>query len=328
MRLKISRLSWKKPALKSNLSNFSLILKREVETLLFFLCNKFWVLKTHFGCVMINRLKKFLHYIPERAASMERITSLQNPLVKSLVKLNTAAARKTENMFLLEGIKLCREAFENGLDIRYCLCGENEQALELAARCTNAQCFLVSDAIISKISTAKTPQKIIMAAVMPKYMAEDISGDIVLALDGVSDPANFGSMLRTAEAFGVRDILCSGQTVDLYSSKVLRGAMGSSFRVRVHRGDLKLYLTELKSKGYFLYATALTGNDILLQQADFSKKCVVVIGNEGNGVSEEILGLCDQTVMIPMVGKNESLNAAAAAAVVLWQSFSARGFDV
>lgn len=259
---------------------------------------------------------------------MERITSLQNPLVKNFVKLNTAAVRKAENLFLLEGIKLCREGIENGLDIRYCLCGDNEQALELAARCPKAQCFLVSDAVLSKISTAKTPQKIIMVAEIPKYFAEDIRGDIILALDGVSDPANFGSMLRTAEAFGVQDILCSGQTVDLYSSKVLRGAMGSSFRVRVHRGDLKQYLTELKSKGYHLYATALTGNDILLQQADFSQKCVIVIGNEGNGVSDEILGLCDQTVMIPMAGKNESLNAAAAAAVVLWQSFSARGFEV
>ncbi len=256
---------------------------------------------------------------------MERITSLQNPLIKSLVKLNTAAARKAEKMFLLEGIKLCREALENGLDIRYCLCGEDEQALKLAANCANAQCFQVSDAIISKISTAKTPQKIVMAAKIPEHTPQDICGDTILALDGVSDPANFGSMLRTAEAFGVQDILCSSQTVDLYSAKVLRGAMGSSFRVRVHRGDLKQYLAELKSKGYYLYATALTGNDILLQQADFSQKCVIVIGNEGNGVSAEILSVCDQTVTIPMTGKNESLNAAAATAVVLWQSFSAKG---
>ncbi len=259
---------------------------------------------------------------------MERITSLQNPLIKSLVKLNTAAARKTEKMFLLEGVKLCREALENGLDIRYCLCGDNEQALALAARCPSAQCFQVSDAVISKISTAKTPQKIVMVAAMTEYETKDIGGDVVLALDGVSDPANFGSMLRTAEAFGVKDILCSNQTVDLYSSKVLRGAMGSSFRVRVHRGDLAESLKELKSKGYFLYATALTGNDILLPEADFSRKCVIVIGNEGNGVSEEILSLCDQSVLIPMVGKNESLNAAAATAVVLWQSFNAKRFDV
>lgn len=252
---------------------------------------------------------------------MERITSLQNPLVKFLVKLNTASARKAEKMFLLEGVKLCREALDNGLNIRYCLCGDNEQALRLASRCEGAECYQVTPAIIEKISTAKSPQQIVMAALMPDYTTESVDGKIVLALDGISDPANLGSMLRTAEAFGVSDIICSDQTVDLYSPKVLRGAMGSSFRVRVHRGDLSTQLTKLKENGYHLYATALTGNDIFLQQADFSKKCVIVIGNEGNGVSKEILELCDQSILIPMAGKNESLNAAAATAVVLWQAF-------
>ncbi len=259
---------------------------------------------------------------------MERITSLQNPLVKSLVKLNSPAARRADGLFLLEGIKLCKEALNNGLDVRYCLCGDDPQAFELAEKCANAQCYLVTDAIISKLSTAKTPQKIIMVAAIPDESQRIVGGAVVLALDGISDPANLGSMLRTAEAFGVTDVFCSDQTVDLYSTKVLRGAMGSSFRVHVHRGDLAANLIELKEKGYRIFSTALTGNDVLLHQVDFSSKCVIVIGNEGNGVSREILDLSDQSILIPMAGKNESLNAAAAAAVVLWQAFSAKGLTV
>lgn len=259
---------------------------------------------------------------------MERITSLQNPLIKFLGKLNTPAARRAEGLFLLEGIKLCEEALDNGLDIRYCLCGNNEQAMRLCDRCTGAQCYQVSDAIISKLSTAKTPQKIIMVATIPDQSECYIDGEVVLALDGISDPANLGSMLRTAEAFGISSILCSDQTVDLYSTKVLRGAMGSSFRVHVHRGNLALHLKKMKDNGYFIYSTALTGSDVLLHHVTFPSKCVIVIGNEGKGVSKEILEISDQSILIPMAGKNESLNAAAAAAVVLWQAFSAKRLEI
>lgn len=256
---------------------------------------------------------------------MERITSLQNPLVKRLAKLNTVAARREEGLFLLEGLKLGREALDNGLRIRYCLCGDEAQALSLAEKCVDAECYLVDERIIAKLSTAKTPQKIVLAAELPDESRCVIDSRTVLALDGIADPANLGSMLRTAEAFGVTDILCSEKTVDLYSSKVLRGAMGSSFRVHMHRGNLSERLRELQGRGYKVYATALTGNDILLHQTSFSDKSVIVIGNEGNGVSDEILALSDASVLIPMAGKNESLNAAAAAAVVLWHSFAQKG---
>ncbi len=253
---------------------------------------------------------------------MERITSLQNPLIKQLKKLNSPASRREAGMFLVEGIKLCKEALCNGLEICYCLCGQDDTALALMQRCEGAQCYLVTDDIIAKLSDAKTPQKIIMAVKLCEQSFASVEGDMVLALDGISDPANLGSMLRTAEAFGVKDVVCSDQTVDLYSTKVLRGAMGSSFRVRVHRGQLAARLKQLKAKGYRVLATALSESNVLLHQVAFDGKCVIVIGNEGNGVSDEILALADESVLIPMAGKNESLNAAAAAAVVLWQAYS------
>lgn len=253
---------------------------------------------------------------------MERITSLQNPLIKRLAKLNTPAARRSEGIFLLEGIKLCEEALDNGLEVCYCFCCDDPRALELARRVKDGECYLVSEHIIDKLSTLKTPQKIVMAARIPDESDREITGTTVLALDGISDPANLGSLLRTAEAFGVTDIICSERTVDMYSTKVLRGAMGSSFRVHMHREELTECLNDLRAAGYTIYVTALTGDDILLHQTTFSDKSVIVIGNEGNGVSGEILALADKTLLIPMAGQNESLNAAAAAAVVLWQCYS------
>ena len=274
---------------------------------------------------MIIWISKFPTLYRRDGCFVERITSLQNPLVKYLSKLNTPTSRRSERLFLIEGRKLCEEALNNGLEICYCLCGDDSAALELCNRCLSAQKFLVSDSVIAKLSSAKTPQKIVMAARIPDESDTEIEGDIVLALDGISDPANLGSMLRTAEAFGVSHIFCSDQTVDLYSPKVLRGAMGSSFRVHVHRGDLVSALQILHRDGYCIYSTALTGNDVLLHDVDFSSKCVIVIGNEGNGVSGEVLGLSERNILIPMKGKKESLNAAAAAAVVLWQALYSKG---
>ena len=249
---------------------------------------------------------------------MDVITSVQNPLVKELAKLKNAAQRRKTGLFLIEGVKLCREALGAGIEIRYCFYEPGELPADFSAY---GRAIQTNAAVIAKLSEAKSPQHIVMVGVIPSYQSEEIDGRLVLALDGVSDPANLGSMIRTAEAFGVQDVLCSDTTVDLYSTKVLRGAMGSSFRVRVHRGDLMKQLSDLKKKGYTLYATGLHRSALKLNEVAFSEKSAVIIGNEGNGIELSVFAISDQTVFIPMIGKNESLNAAAAAAVVLWQCF-------
>lgn len=251
---------------------------------------------------------------------MEQITSLQNPLVKQLSKLSSSAERRESGMFILEGIKLCEEGLRSGLDICSLWISDTTATRHLTEKCS-APIYLTTDAVIAKLSTVKTPQKAVLVAHIPDEKEREVQGKIVLALDGISDPANLGSILRTAEAFGVTDVLCSDQTVDLYSTKVLRGAMGSSFRVHLHRGNLKERLLSLKNSGYRIYGTGLSNTNIMLHQADFSVKSVIVIGNEGNGVTEKILSVTDATILIPMAGQNESLNAAAATAVVLWQGY-------
>lgn len=258
---------------------------------------------------------------------MNPITSVQNPLIKEIKRLQSPAVRRETGVFLLEGMKLCEEALRCNIEIIYVFYGDDPRAAALAEQCPADRRYLVSDAVIAKLSEAKTPQHIVMVGKIPTVEAAQISGSMVLALDGISDPANLGSMLRTAEAFGVKDILCSDATVDLYNTKVLRGAMGSSFRVRVHRGKLKETMLALKEDGYHLYATGLLTTHKMLQNIDFSEKCVVVIGNEGNGVTDEIFDICECGILIPMCGQNESLNAAAATAVVLWQGYKGQSHE-
>lgn len=255
---------------------------------------------------------------------MERITSLQNPLVKEYVKLKAPAHRRERGLFLIEGVKLCREALACGLAVRYCFFTDDPTVSALTDRLPQEICILTTDAVIEKLSEAKNPQRIVMVAAIPPHSPQEISGRTVLALDGISDPANLGSILRTAEAFGVTDVICSDHTVDLYGTKALRGAMGSSFRVRAHRLELESILPVLHGRGYRLLATGLDPSAKKLQDIDFSEKTVVVIGNEGSGVRDEIFALCDGVMTIPMAGKNESLNAAAATAVVLWQAYGGR----
>lgn len=253
---------------------------------------------------------------------MDSITSVQNPLVKSLQKLRQASVRRKEGMFLAEGYKLCEEVLRCNLEVSYCLyCEKDARAADIAAQCKTGSKISVSAAVIAKLSDATTPQGIVMAVKKPMHTDESVEGNLVIALDGISDPANFGTILRTAEAFGVTDILCDASGVDLYNTKVLRGAMGSSFRVRVTEGNLPTLLTEMKEKGYrvlssFLDKTALHPRDI-----ELSQKTVIVIGNEAHGVSREVCDVSDAKVMIPMKGENESLNAGIAAAIFMWKFF-------
>lgn len=253
---------------------------------------------------------------------MDIITSVQNPLIKSLQKLRSASARRKEGMFLAEGYKLCEEVLRCNLEVTHCLfCEKDERAAELAAQCPAGVRVQVTAPIIAKLSDAASPQGIVMAVKKPTTEWRQPQGRLVLALDGISDPANFGTILRTAEAFGVTDILCDETGVDLYNTKVLRGAMGSSFRVRVTEGHLPEMLTQMKETGYRVVASFLDERAESARDIDVNQNTVIVIGNEAHGVSGKVCDVCDAKVMIPMTGENESLNAGIAAAIFMWKFF-------
>ena len=249
---------------------------------------------------------------------MEQITSLQNEYIKQLNKLKTAAGRKKAGQFIIEGKKLCEEALQSGQKILKCLVTDAEKENPLLRKLEQNKIILINTAIAGKLTDMDTCPGIFMVIEIPAPALEQ-APPFILALDHLSDPANLGAVLRSAEAFGVKQVYLSNGSVDLYSLKVLRGAMGSAFRIPVLRGDLAELIEKRKQDGYLIFGAGLNRSFQQLPDIRFDQPTVVVIGNEANGISPEIMALCDHGLFIPMQGENESLNAAVAASIILWE---------
>ncbi len=248
---------------------------------------------------------------------MEQITSLQNEYIKKICKLHTAAGRKEFGLFLVEGHKLCEEALNSGWQIERCLI--TEQALKtFPLDQYDVKTVLISEHIAKKLSTMDTTPGV-FTVVYPKEFAEPSDPPFILALDHLSDPSNLGAILRSAEAFGAGMIYLSEGCVDFLSPKVIRAAMGSLFRAPLRRGSLAEFLAQKKKAGYRIIGAGLDRQYQELQKFSFREPTVLIIGNESNGISKEIMQLCDHGLFIPMLGHNESLNAAVAASIILWE---------
>ncbi|MBQ8600167.1 MAG: RNA methyltransferase [Clostridia bacterium] len=245
---------------------------------------------------------------------MEQIISVKNEYIKELCRLNTAAGRRESGLFLVEGSKLCEEAVKSGWSVEKCLATDREIRNPLLA---SFETIRISDAVAGKLSSMDTTPGLFMVV---KQQNRPVSeAPFILALDHLADPGNLGAVLRSAEAFGVKQVFLSNGSVDLYSPKVLRGAMGSAFRVPVQKGDLPAFLKEKRASGYQILGAGLDRNYHLLPEISFKEPTVMIIGNESGGISAETIELCDKGVFIPMKGQNESLNAAVAASIILWE---------
>ena len=254
---------------------------------------------------------------------MELITSRTNPLCTHFRKLASSKAyREKTGEFLCDSPKLLREAELWGASIPALLYTEGAElpgGLAGAAR----RMVQVSESVMKSVSPMETPQGVVFSCAAmghnpPEVLEPDSRGrQRYLLLDGVQDPGNVGTMLRTADAFGWTVFLLPG-CADVYNPKTVRAAMGVHFRSVIYRDTLAHAAALVREAGLPLYAAALGGDTIDLRQAELGR-CAVIIGSEGRGVSPEALALCGQTVKIPMSDTCESLNAAAAAAVVLWE---------
>ncbi len=247
---------------------------------------------------------------------MERITSVQNNKVKEAAALKDTKARKASGLFIAEGRKLVDELARCGITPIRCFIKEGTQVPDNIGEC---EVFEVTDAVMKKISALTTPQDIIAIAKEPKK-SEDQSENFVIALDNIQDPLNMGAILRSAEAFGVKTVVLGRGCTDPYSQKTLRGAMGSVFRLDIFMCDLKEYLLQKKSQGFCIIGTGLDKSYVTVDKLSQNEKKVVVIGNEGSGISLEIRDVCDFGMFIPMSGQNESLNAAVAASIIMWEN--------
>lgn len=278
---------------------------------------------------------------------MEIISSKDNKRIKYIRGLlEKGGIRKKNHSFVVEGIKLVDEALEYGnvLDIivseslyeeivsgdltRNGLLTDNGKHIIKQVK-QGTSLTVVSDAVFKSVSETITPQGILAEVEMPKHrlleenfleIAYEKMGKIkLLILEDTADPGNLGTIMRTAEAAGVTGVIMGKGTVDIFNPKVVRSTMGSIFRLPfAYVDDLKAVILRLKRDGISFYATHLMGKESY-RDISYSDKAGILIGNEARGLSDEIANLADTYVIIPMQGKVESLNAAVAAALMMYE---------
>lgn len=260
------------------------------------------------------------------------ITSTSNPRVRQLVLWQEKAKKRREdNVFLAEGIKMLREAPKDWIKEVY-LTEEVLQRLrkedgEVLTKIENTGYELLNDEVMKKVSDTQTPQGALVVLNRPSYTLEDIVGNgegTFMVLENLQDPGNLGTIIRTGEGAGIRGVIMSQDTVDIYNPKTIRATMGSVYRVPfIYVETLSNSICYLKEKGVQTYAAHLKGKK---QYYEFSymSGTAFLIGNEGNGLKKETADLADEYLRIPMEGQVESLNAAIAATILMYEAYRQR----
>ncbi len=249
---------------------------------------------------------------------MEFITSRQNNVIRHIRKLaGDRKYRRTCGEFLCEGPKMLAEAERWGFVPQTILACDEAQLHAWEGLATHT--VLVDAELLAYAADTETPQGLLFTCKMPEAL-DKLPGERLLVLDGVQDPGNVGTILRTADAFGADGVVLLPGCADPWSPKVVRSTMGACFRIPIMACTPEELSAMLKEQSIPLYATALRDDTQDIRQVSL-RRAAVVIGSEGRGVSEQVLNLCEKTLKIPMTERCESLNAAMAAGIVLWESF-------
>jgi len=252
---------------------------------------------------------------------MNEITSRNNEQIKAVVRLKESKERNRTGLFFIEGIHLAEEY------LRHC-------GLPLRVYFTNKACdmysgflsafpedikTLVSDSVFEKMSTESSPQGILCVCNRLLFDRQYPDHGSVLFLESLRDTGNLGTVIRTAVSLGVEGIVLSPDCADIFNSKTLRASMGAVFAANIYIPSSFSEAVNNAKKYGKVYAAALYENSLTLGEFKINKGDSFIIGNEGKGISEEIKKLADASVIIPMTGKTESLNAAAAASIIIWE---------
>ena len=244
---------------------------------------------------------------------MEPITSAKNPKVAAWRSLKDRKGRLEQNAFLVEGARMVREALTSSFPVKSILFREGYAAdFSLPA---GIPVYILQEHVFASVCDTRTPQGI--AAVLG-FSPLPLQGTRFLALDDVQDPGNVGTMIRTADAAGLDGILLSSGCADLFSPKVLRATMGSIFRMRfAFPSSLPSALADLRAQGFSVISSQLDGTPFFSRR-DVSSSFVLIIGNEGNGISGPVKAEATHHLKLPMYGEAESLNAAVAAGIMMY----------
>jgi TrmH family RNA methyltransferase len=258
------------------------------------------------------------------------ISSADNEKIKLYKRLSSdKKLRRKEQLFTVEGARLTADAAAEAIELHCVFFTENalkkySEALELLFSKYNKKTFsMISDELAASLSDTQMSQGIFAICRMPKsdnaaQYAEMKSGRKYIILDNIQDPGNMGTMLRTADACGI-DAIITCNCCDVYNPKTVRSAMGSLMRVNIIDDDIGNAVLNLKNAGIAVYAAVIDSSAVSLTECDFSKGGAVMIGNEGNGLPREHSALADVPLTIKMHGTINSLNAAMAAGIIMWE---------
>lgn len=252
----------------------------------------------------------------------KEIKSKENSLIKLTSNLqNSAKHRARTGLFCLEGLRICSDAFDNGIRFDKLIISEiaREKYLnKIEAFSENAnECYILPDSLFKKISDTDSPQGIIALAIKPDNAKKLNKNGRYIALENIQDPSNLGAVARTAEALGVDGLILSKGGCDPYSPKSLRASMGTLIRIPVIIFDN--FIEDIKNNCIKTYSCVVDGDATPINTVKFTDGCALLIGNEANGLTEDTKAKSDVKITIPMKGNAESLNAAVAASISIWE---------
>lgn len=255
----------------------------------------------------------------------EIIESKENKLIKSVRKLVASSSeRKKTRQFVLEGLRLCNDAAFNGYTVNTLIISDSFKEIDKIGELIRAseRCVKVPESLFKTLCDTVNPQGVLCVVKIPDTVSDisSIKSGKYIMLENTADPSNLGAISRTAEALGINGLIISSNSTDPFSPKAQRSGMGALLRLPVFLTNNVLSdIENLKNKGFTAFASVVYPDAESLNAVDFPENSVVLIGNEANGLTNEAIELCDRRVTIKMAGRAESLNAAAAAAIFMWQ---------
>lgn len=271
------------------------------------------------------------------SANWQYISSKNNSLIVRMAKLKDKKYRKAEGLIRFDGIKLFEEAAKNNAPIQYVFVSESaiDRFKNTVEECAaDKMLYILSDDVFSKLTDEQAPEGIVTVsqnleniAKAEDYicLAKEVKGQSVLMLESVRDVGNLGTILRSAKAFGIDTLIISSDCADLYNPKTIRAAMGALFTQKVVVvDDISDAILHIRKNGSRVFAAALNRDAKKLGSFELLKGDAIVIGNEGHGLTKEVIDSCDECVYIPMESGSESLNASIAASVCMWELYKTK----
>lgn len=263
---------------------------------------------------------------PAPTNAVKEVTSLANPIVKELRALHMKKERAESGLFLAEGLKLVTDALEEGWPIRTLVHASRVKdqplvkAAVAAARAAGALVLETSDEVLTKICRRDNPQMVVAAFVQKLGRLEDLArpNGVYVALEGIRDPGNLGTIIRTVDSVGARGVILVGDTTDPFALEAVRATMGSLFHVPLHAASLEAFVAWKRRVDIPTFGTHLKGA-VDYRTVDWPETCVLMMGNEQSGLPDDHVAVCDGIVKIPMAGRADSLNLAVATAVMLYE---------